>query len=63
MQATTETAPSRAEEKYLVFSASGDFWLGVLFTTEEAAEKQAAMTPGHYVRPLSEVLAENGHKA
>lgn len=58
-QPTTASPPIEPDdEKYLVFSESGDFWLGVWFTSREVAQKQADMKPGQCVRPLSEVLAE-----
>ena len=58
--APSETAPD--DEKYLV--TSGDFFLGpILFTDKGKAQALADKHPGHTVRPLSEVLAENAAAA
>lgn len=61
-QATTPSITAPADEKYLVFS--GDFWLGpTMFTDQEQAQLLADKNPGHIVRPLSDVLAENEARA
>lgn len=63
-QHTAIESAAPEDEKYLVFTASGDFWLGpTVFTVKKDAQDLADKHPGYIVRPLSEVLAENEAKA